>query len=78
MSGHHKNHWRQSLACRMGSLFLAVLREQASRYEDEGTEGVPEDSQVSGLDNWVNADSMTESGKLGNGLGFLSGEGVGN
>lgn len=35
MSGHHKNHWRQSLACRMGSLFLAVLREQASRYEDE-------------------------------------------
>lgn len=33
---------------------------------------------MSGLDNWVNADSMTESGKLGNGLGFLSGEGVGN
>lgn len=35
MSGHHKNHWRQSLACRMGSLFLAVLREQVSRCEDE-------------------------------------------
>ena len=35
VSGHHKNHWRQSLACRMGSLFLAVLRELVSRCEDE-------------------------------------------
>lgn len=47
-------------------------------YEDEGKEGVPEDSQVSVLDNWVNAGALTELGKLGNGLGILLGEGTGN